>query len=129
MALGTAGPVLECARLHYNDFWFREDGELNHVTEYIKTTPSLYLHDTPVPDLLENGAIHEGPIFDLGTWGYREFLELSPTSAWAILRARYFAETHGGDDPGKVFETHLRELLSIIMPVGQISSCMHVSAL
>ena len=117
MALGIAEPVLECARLHHDHYWFMEEKVPSHVKEYLKTS-HLYLHDTPLRELMEYKAMEEHRMFDLGTWGYRDFLELSPTSAWAILRARYLSE-HGEGD-GKDFEYHLRELLSIIMPVYQI---------
>ena len=117
MELGIGEPVLESVRLHHDHDWYEEEEVPSHVKEYLKTS-HLYLHDTPVPELMGYKAMDEHRMFELGTWGYSDFLELSPTSAWAILRARYLSESREAD--GRDFEYHLRELLSIIMPVYQI---------
>jgi hypothetical protein len=118
MHLGLGEPALECVRLHHNHEWFDDEPMPRHVEDFLKTSQS-YLHDTPVPELMGYKDIKEEQMFDLGTWGYRDFLELSPTSTWAILRARHLATTHRSRVDGKRFEHELRELLAVIMPVSR----------
>jgi hypothetical protein len=80
-----------------------------------------YIHDQPVSTFLGHKTITGGDIFDLGTWGYQEFLHLSPTTAWAILRARQKAITSKCVIDGQVFEDEFAKLLKIIMAVSSIT--------
>jgi hypothetical protein len=119
MDLGLGLPALESVRLHHDHYWCEEEEVSQHVKDILETSP-LYLHDKPIPGLMGYEAMEDGQMFELGKWGYREFLELSPTSAWAILRARYLAIDDTGRIDGKRLEHELKKLLVVIMPVSQI---------
>lgn len=79
-----------------------------------------YLYDEPVRYLLGHNAIVGAQSFDLGTWGYRKFLQLRPSVVWAILRARQNATTSESVVDGEVFQDKFAELLKIIMAVSNV---------
>jgi hypothetical protein len=81
-------------------------------------TGNLYLHGCLAAKLLGQSGIVGGRIFDLGTWDTRSYLQLSPTTAWALLRARHLATTVPCEVDGAKFQAEFAKLLDIIMPVS-----------
>jgi len=79
---------------------------------------SLYLHGSPIAELLGERTIDGGKVLELGTWGYRSYLGLSPTTAWALLRARHLATTVPCEVDGARFKAEFSKLLDIIVPVS-----------
>jgi hypothetical protein len=77
-----------------------------------------YLHETPVPELMKHVEISGARVFDLGSWSYLAYLELSPTTTWALLRARHLATTVQSEVDGEKFQAEFAKLLDIIMPVS-----------
>jgi len=79
---------------------------------------SIYLHGSPVAELLGERTIDGGKVHELGTSGYRSYLGLSPTTAWALLRARHLATTVPCEVDGAKFKAEFAKLLDIIIPVS-----------
>jgi len=82
------------------------------------TFGDLYLQDCSVAELLEVANIRGADVFDLGSWGYESHLQLSPTTTWAIMRARHLATTVPSEVDGAKFQDEFAKLLDIIMPVS-----------
>lgn len=122
MALNMSEPAMDCVRTWRDVTWGpgrqKRPGDIADLIQ----SENRYLYDKPNPNLLKFGVLPDVRAFNLGTWAYRSFLELSPTTAWALLRAQHLATTEESEVDGKVFEEEFRKLLDIIMPVSTFFS-------
>jgi hypothetical protein len=117
MAIQAKGPAIESMKTFDTSCW-GPGGTASGDQNAFPTAVDRYLYDYPVPKLLAHRAIIGSMVSDLGTWNYHTFLELPPTTTWAILRARHLATTVPCEVDGEKFQAEFAKLLDIIMPVS-----------
>jgi len=100
-------------RSHHNVSWTQASTDnSNNLDPFTGVDVSPDFEDR-APALQDCLAMPGERVFDIGTWAYWRFLKLSPTTAWALLRATHVGTTqHAKLDHNKV-ATEFERLLTL----------------
>ena len=104
MALNEKGAAIGYIKTFHAGVWGPLVSDRTRNKKPFAKSGNLYLHGSPVAQLLGWNAIPKSSIFDIGSWSYKSYLELSPTTTWAILRARHLATTVPSEVDGEKFQ-------------------------
>jgi hypothetical protein len=127
MALNMKDPAKKCVETWQGSSWGASSTAKSEKAKAFPQARGRYLRDNPVEALMPSPTLPQTAVFDLGTWGYKIFLELPPTTVWAILRARHLATTVPCVVDGTKFQAEFGKLLDIIMPVSTLMKELVIS--